>query len=184
MAARPDRCSTCSTRSARPSAPRPGSTMPSPRARRLMGFGHRIYKVRDPRADVLKNTVATLPQTAGRLAFAVEVEKQRHRGAAQAQAGAAARHQRRVLHGAAARGAGDPAQRLHRAVRRRPRRRLVRAHLRAGEGRPHHPAAIELCRAATRGRDARHDAPSSRARCGRACRWRRTPRRSRRRRPT
>ncbi len=41
----------------------------------LMGFGHRIYKVRDPRADVLKNTVATLPQTAGRLAFAVEVEK-------------------------------------------------------------------------------------------------------------
>ncbi len=45
------------------------------RGTRLMGFGHRIYKVRDPRADVLKNTVATLPQTAGRLAFAVEVEK-------------------------------------------------------------------------------------------------------------
>ena len=41
----------------------------------LMGFGHRIYKVRDPRADVLKNTVASLPQTTGRLAFAVEVEK-------------------------------------------------------------------------------------------------------------
>lgn len=42
---------------------------------RLMGFGHRIYKVRDPRADVLKKTVAGLPKTAGRLAFAVEVEK-------------------------------------------------------------------------------------------------------------
>lgn len=42
---------------------------------RLMGFGHRVYKRRDPRADVLKNTVATLPQTAGRLAFAVEVER-------------------------------------------------------------------------------------------------------------
>ncbi len=41
----------------------------------LMGFGHRVYKVRDPRADVLKNTVATLPATAGRLAFASEVEK-------------------------------------------------------------------------------------------------------------
>jgi citrate synthase len=41
----------------------------------LMGFGHRIYKVRDPRADVLKNTVATLPATAGRLAFAAAVEK-------------------------------------------------------------------------------------------------------------
>jgi citrate synthase len=42
---------------------------------RLMGFGHRIYKVRDPRADVLKEAVASLPRTAGRLAFAVEVEK-------------------------------------------------------------------------------------------------------------
>ena len=41
----------------------------------LMGFGHRIYKVRDPRADVLKAAVATLPATAGRLAFASEVEK-------------------------------------------------------------------------------------------------------------
>jgi citrate synthase len=42
---------------------------------RLMGFGHRVYKVRDPRADVLKATVATLPATAGRLAFAADVEK-------------------------------------------------------------------------------------------------------------
>ncbi len=42
---------------------------------RLMGFGHRVYKVRDPRADVLKKTVATLPATAGRLGYAAEVEK-------------------------------------------------------------------------------------------------------------
>jgi len=42
---------------------------------RLMGFGHRIYKVRDPRADILKAVVAGLPQTAGRLAFAGAVEK-------------------------------------------------------------------------------------------------------------
>jgi citrate synthase len=41
----------------------------------LMGFGHRIYKVRDPRADVLMKVVATLPETAGRLAYATEVEK-------------------------------------------------------------------------------------------------------------
>ncbi|HLG47222.1 MAG TPA: citrate synthase/methylcitrate synthase, partial [Reyranella sp.] len=41
----------------------------------LMGFGHRIYKVRDPRADVLKDAVAKLPATAGRLAYASEVEK-------------------------------------------------------------------------------------------------------------
>jgi citrate synthase len=45
------------------------------RGTRLMGFGHRVYNKRDPRADVLKNAVATLPQTAGRLGFAVEVER-------------------------------------------------------------------------------------------------------------
>jgi citrate synthase len=46
---------------------------------RLMGFGHRIYKVRDPRADALKRAIArmgdgsnTLP---GRLAFAEAVEQ-------------------------------------------------------------------------------------------------------------
>jgi citrate synthase len=41
---------------------------------RLMGFGHRIYKVRDPRADVLKNVVASLSGQNGRMHFAAEVE--------------------------------------------------------------------------------------------------------------
>ena len=41
----------------------------------LMGFGHRIYTVRDPRADVLKAAVAKLPETAGRLAYAAAVEQ-------------------------------------------------------------------------------------------------------------
>ena len=44
---------------------------------RIMGFGHRIYRVRDPRADALK---AALRKLAGgrdspRLAFAEEVER-------------------------------------------------------------------------------------------------------------
>ncbi len=39
---------------------------------RLMGFGHRIYRVRDPRADVLKAAVRRLP--GGRLAFAEQIE--------------------------------------------------------------------------------------------------------------
>lgn len=39
---------------------------------RLMGFGHRIYRVRDPRADVLKAAVRRL--SGGRLAFAEQVE--------------------------------------------------------------------------------------------------------------
>jgi len=45
--------------------------------RRLMGFGHRIYRVRDPRADVLKGQVAKLRGAGtGRLAFAEEVERE------------------------------------------------------------------------------------------------------------
>nr|MBA3810198.1 citrate synthase [Caulobacteraceae bacterium] len=48
------------------------------RGDRLMGFGHRVYRVRDPRADALKRVVATLGQQSnrlpGRLAFAEAVE--------------------------------------------------------------------------------------------------------------
>lgn len=42
---------------------------------RLMGFGHRIYRVRDPRADVLNAAVARLPNDDTRIAFARTVEK-------------------------------------------------------------------------------------------------------------
>ena len=41
---------------------------------RLMGFGHRVYRVRDPRADVLKAAVGRL--SGARLAFAERVEAQ------------------------------------------------------------------------------------------------------------
>ena len=41
---------------------------------RLMGFGHRVFRIRDPRADVLRAAVALLNKDAGRLAFASEVE--------------------------------------------------------------------------------------------------------------
>src|SRR4029079_1803966 len=58
----------------------------------LMGFGHRIYKVRDPRADVLKDTVAKLPATPGRLAYATEVEKGAPAGPAKHHARAPARY--------------------------------------------------------------------------------------------
>jgi len=48
------------------------------RGDRLMGFGHRIYRVRDPRADALKaavrELVAASPGRPGRLAFAEAVE--------------------------------------------------------------------------------------------------------------
>jgi len=41
---------------------------------RLMGFGHRVYRVRDPRADVLKATVVTLRGGENRIRFAEQVE--------------------------------------------------------------------------------------------------------------
>ena len=44
------------------------------RGDRLMGFGHRIYRVRDPRADALKRVLKTLPLETGRLALAEAVE--------------------------------------------------------------------------------------------------------------
>ena len=44
------------------------------RGERLMGFGHRIYRARDPRADVLKGVVSGLPASHGRLALAQAIE--------------------------------------------------------------------------------------------------------------
>jgi len=41
---------------------------------RLMGFGHRIYKVRDPRAEVLRRACQALPQLKQRLELAQQVE--------------------------------------------------------------------------------------------------------------
>ncbi|GEO13150.1 citrate synthase/methylcitrate synthase [Microvirga aerophila] len=45
------------------------------RGERLMGFGHRIYRVRDPRADVLKAAAGRLKGRHNRIAFAEDVER-------------------------------------------------------------------------------------------------------------
>lgn len=44
------------------------------RGERLMGFGHRIYQVRDPRADVLKSAFETLDTGTKDLGFSAKVE--------------------------------------------------------------------------------------------------------------
>ncbi len=44
------------------------------RGERLMGFGHRVYRVRDPRADVLKAAIERLSAEGADLPFASEVE--------------------------------------------------------------------------------------------------------------
>jgi citrate synthase len=45
------------------------------RGERLMGFGHRVYRVRDPRADALKAALQRLGARTGRLGFAELVER-------------------------------------------------------------------------------------------------------------
>jgi citrate synthase len=42
---------------------------------RLMGFGHRVFRVRDPRADVLRAALQRLEPHGRRLAFAQDVER-------------------------------------------------------------------------------------------------------------
>jgi citrate synthase len=42
---------------------------------RLMGFGHRVFRIRDPRAELLREALDRLGADADRLAFAVKVEQ-------------------------------------------------------------------------------------------------------------
>jgi citrate synthase len=42
---------------------------------RLMGFGHRVFRLRDPRADILRAALLRLDPHSPRLAFAQEVER-------------------------------------------------------------------------------------------------------------
>jgi citrate synthase len=44
------------------------------RGEKLMGFGHRVYRVRDPRADVLRDVVRSLRGDDNRIVFAEQVE--------------------------------------------------------------------------------------------------------------
>ncbi len=74
MAGRRSRYSTCSTRSPRKDRIAGWIDEALKRGERLMGFGHRIYKVRDPRADVLKRAVERLGGRGADLGFAAEVE--------------------------------------------------------------------------------------------------------------
>ena len=91
------------------------------RGERLMGFGHRVYKVRDPRADVLAAAAARMFARAGDAKLydlARAVEATALRAAGRVQAGPAPEDERRVLHGAAA---ARPRGSTRRSSRRRSR---------------------------------------------------------------
>ena len=42
---------------------------------RLMGFGHRVFRIRDPRADLFRSAAASLEKNSDRIAFAATVER-------------------------------------------------------------------------------------------------------------
>ena len=115
------------------------------RGERLMGFGHRVYSVRDPRADVLGAAAERFYRERRRprrsTPWPAHVEATAAAPAARAQARPPAGDQRRVLHRAAA-ARPRPAHRpLHAHLRDRPRRRLDGALPRAAARGPAHPPA-------------------------------------------
>ncbi len=92
------------------------------RKEKIMGFGHRVYKVKDPRADILQGLAVQLFEELGHTPIydvAIELERQEARP----------RHRQ-----------------LHAGVRDQPRVRLARAPARAARGQPHLPSVAGLDR--------------------------------------
>jgi Citrate synthase, C-terminal domain len=116
------------------------------RKERLMGFGHRVYRVRDPRADVLKSAIERLGLGVAELPFAGEVEAYAREALRKKESGAAAGHECRVLHRHPARHATNPAPGLHTGLRCGPRRRLDRTCARAAAHGTTDPARLGVYR--------------------------------------
>ena len=112
--------------------------------KRIMGFGHRIYRAEDPRSRILKQTAKELgsPQ----IEIAEQLERAALAGAPGAIPRARARDQRRVLLGGRARFRRDPAAARARDVRLLTSCGLVGPHPRAEEDRPSLPAERALRR--------------------------------------
>ena len=116
------------------------------RGERLMGFGHRVYRVRDPRADVLKAAIERLSADGADLPFASEVESLYPRSLAEEESEPAAGDQCRVLHRDPARCAGNSAPGVHADLRGGARRGLDRACAGAAPHGTADPAEFALCR--------------------------------------
>ena len=97
---------------------------------KLMGFGHRVYKVRDPRADVLAKAAERMYTRAGDMSLytlARSVEATAHPPARGVQAGTSPADKRRVLHRAAAARPRTRRVAVHADVCDQPRERMDRA---------------------------------------------------------
>jgi hypothetical protein len=117
------------------------------RGDRLMGFGHRVYKVRDPRADVLSKAAEQFYGSGGDKALydlAREVEKVALRVLEPHKPGPAPANERRILHGARAARSRHPGPAFHADVRDRAGRRMDGALLRATQRDPHHAPRVQV----------------------------------------
>ena len=115
------------------------------RGERLMGFGHRIYRTRDPRADVLAAAAERLYTTDGDRELYASRAGRREDGASAAggaQAGEESADQRRVLHGATVARAGFADGALHAHLRGREGGWVDGPLLRAEGSRPPNQAAV------------------------------------------
>ena len=113
--------------------------------KKIMGFGHRVYKVKDPRATVLQELAEQVFVETGRPAhydLAVEVGT-RARPAHRAQGHLS---ERRFLLGHHLRRAGHSAQSVHADLRHRPRRRLAGSLAGADPEQPHLSPGADLRR--------------------------------------
>ena len=116
----------------------------SPRGGRLMGFGHRVFRIRDPRADVLRAAVAALNKDAGRLAFAAEVEPKALAALARHKPGRSLQSNIEMNAALLLDAVGVPRDAFTPGVRHRPLGRLARQRAGAAEDRPDDPAGVEL----------------------------------------
>ena len=117
------------------------------RGERLMGFGHRVYRVRDPRADVLKAAIETARRRRCRPSLRRRGRSLYPRGAAAEKSRPTAGDQCRVLHRDPARRARHSAAGVYTDLRGGPRRRLDRACTGATAHGTIDPAEFVLCRA-------------------------------------
>ena len=114
-----------------------------------MGFGHRIYRVRDPRADALKAAVRRARhggRSRRRLALAEAVEAAALDMLQERKPGRPLETNVEFYTALLLEALGFPRGQLHLRLRHGPRRRLDRPCARAGAERPADPPAVALCR--------------------------------------
>ena len=116
------------------------------RGERLMGFGHRIYRTTDPRAEALRRVAEGLAGDAAWLRLAIDVEDVALRLLAEHKPDRVLKTNVEYYASVVLDGVGLPARPLHARVCGGEDGGLVRARAGAGRARPAHPPGRGLCR--------------------------------------